>query len=105
MGGCSTNTGARESTVIAGKSRLTGVLAAENAARVRTTPSEAASDPPIKAEVWRVPTQNNTSQQAILPGQFEGVFEGQGQLVREQIRVRRYYMGDTKERSRYAPQI
>jgi hypothetical protein len=48
MGGCSTNTGARESTVIAGKSRLTGVLAAENALSVRTAPSEA----DITVEMW-----------------------------------------------------
>jgi hypothetical protein len=65
-GSGSTTIGTIDSTVITGKSGLACVLAAENAERVRTAPSEADSDPPTRAEVWRVPTQNNTSQQAIL---------------------------------------
>jgi hypothetical protein len=47
---------------------------------VRMAPSEADSDPPTRAEVWRDPTQNNTSQEALLPGQFAGFFEGRAQL-------------------------
>ena len=62
MGGCSTNTGARESTVIAGKSRLTGVLAGENAARVSRAPSEA----DIAVEMcWASCTSYNTARRAI----------------------------------------
>ncbi len=65
---------------MAGESGLASAGAAENAERVRMAPSEADSDPPTRAEVWRDPTQNNTSQEALLPGQFAGFFEGRAQL-------------------------
>jgi hypothetical protein len=65
---------------MAGESGAACEGADDNAASVKTAPSEADSDPPTRAEVWRVPTQNNTSQEAVLPGQFAGFFEGRAQL-------------------------
>ena len=73
--GHGSTTEVRLSMLMTRKSDLTGVLAAENAASVRTAPSGEDSDPPTRAEVWRVPTQNNTSQQVILPEAISRFFE------------------------------
>jgi hypothetical protein len=75
IGNGSVTIGARKSTVMAGESGTDCVHAGENAASVRTAPSEADSHPPTRAEVWRVPTWNNTSQQAILLEAISRFFE------------------------------
>jgi hypothetical protein len=69
IGSGSTTIGARKSTVIAGKSGLACGLADENAASVRTAPSEA----DIAVEMWRSGfTSYNTARRAIPLKEFHG---------------------------------